>query len=94
MPDEGAGEHVPGMTRPGSPQGSLTVALLDYQGEIAFVDALTDDPEARGVLSRYPGQYIPTSVFVGADGVTVDTVVGPLSEADLRARLDVLRAER
>jgi len=57
---------------------------------VAFVDAVTTDPSAQPVIDRYPTQYIPTSVFVGADGTVADTVIGPLSEADLRTRLDAL----
>lgn len=54
------------------------------------MDALTTDPRAEGVRARYPSQYIPTSVFVGADGEVVETSTGPLSAKELRERLDVL----
>lgn len=54
------------------------------------MDALTTDPRAEGVLERYPSQYIPTSVFVGADGEVVETYIGPLSAGELRGRLDGL----
>ena len=64
--------------------------LPEYEGRIAYVDAVTTDPPARPIIDRYPTQYIPTSVFVGADGAVVDTVIGPLSETDLRERLDAL----
>lgn len=61
-----------------------------YAGRVAFVDAVTTEASAEAVLERYPTEYIPTSVFVGDDGVVVETVVGPLSEAELRTRLDAL----
>lgn len=64
--------------------------MPEYEGRVAFVDAVTTESSAQSVVDRYPTQYIPTSVFVGADGTVVDTVIGPLSEADLRERLDAL----
>ena len=66
--------------------------MPEYAGRVAFVDAITTEAAAQSVIDRYPTQYIPTSVFVGADGEVVDMVIGPLSEADLRARLDALDA--
>lgn len=57
-----------------------------------FVDALIDDPAAKSVLDRYPAQYIPTSIFVGTDGEVVDTYIGPLTEDEMRERLDALAA--
>lgn len=66
--------------------------MPEYEGRVAFVDAVTIDAAAEGVLRRYPGQYIPTSVFVGADGTVADTYVGPLTAGELRARLDSLLA--
>ena len=66
--------------------------LPDYEGRVVFVDAVTDSPSAKPILQRYPTQYIPTSIFIGPDGGIVDKVIGPLSEADLRERLDSLAA--
>lgn len=56
------------------------------------MDAITDSPAAEPVLRRYPTQYIPTSIFIGSDGKIVDTVIGPLTETELRQRLDALAA--
>ena len=61
-----------------------------YKGKIAFVDALTTNPEAAPVLRRYSAQYIPTSIFVDGDGEVAETFVGPLTEAQTRERLDSL----
>ena len=66
--------------------------MPDYEGRIAFVDTITSDPAAQDVLNRYPGRYIPTSVFVGANGEVVDTYIGPLTEKEMRERLDGLAA--
>jgi len=66
--------------------------MPEYEGQVVFVDAVTTDAAADAVLDRYPTQYIPTSVFVGADGEVAETLIGPLTEAELRARLDALAA--
>lgn len=64
--------------------------MPDYDGRIVFVDALTTDPDAAPVFDRYPGRYIPTSVFVDGSGEAVETFVGPLTEDQLRQKLDDL----
>ena len=64
--------------------------MPEYEGRVAFVDAVTTDAAAAQVLARYPSNYIPTSVFVAADGAVAGTVIGPLSEDELRMRLDSL----
>ncbi len=66
--------------------------MPEYEGQVVFVDAVTTDPAADAVLERYPTQYIPTSVFVGAGGEVAETVIGPLTEAELRTQLDALAA--
>jgi hypothetical protein len=66
--------------------------MPEYEGRVAFVDAVTTEAAAAPVLERFPTQYIPTSVFVGADGEIVETVVGPLTEAELRGYLGALAA--
>jgi len=58
-----------------------------------FVNAITDDPSAQKLASKFRFQYIPTSFFVNADGTIADSYTGPLTEADMRARLDKLVAQ-
>lgn len=58
-----------------------------------FVNAIADDPSAQQLSSKYPYQYIPTSFFISADGTVVDSYTGPLTEQDMRARLDALVAK-
>jgi len=65
-----------------------------YTGRVAFVEALTTDPRARPVLDRYGARYIPTSIFVGVDGVVVETFVGPLDAEGMRGKLDGLLGAR
>lgn len=66
--------------------------MPEYDGRVAFVDAVTTDARAEGVLDRYPSQYIPTSVFVSGDGAAVESHIGPLSADELRERLETLLA--
>lgn len=62
--------------------------MPEYVGRVVFVDALTTDPLAAPVLDRYQVRYIPTSVFVSGAGDVIETHVGPLDEAQLRAKID------
>jgi hypothetical protein len=64
--------------------------MPDYAGRVAMVDALTTDPAAAPVFERYPTQYIPTSIFVNRSGEVVETFVGPLSDDEMRKKLDSL----
>jgi len=54
------------------------------------VDALTSSPAATPVLRRYSTQYIPTSIFVNGEGEVAGVFVGPLTEAQMREKLDSL----
>lgn len=58
-----------------------------------FVNAITDDPSAQQLSSKFSFQYIPTSFFVRPDGTIADSYTGPLSEAEMRARLENLVSE-
>lgn len=64
--------------------------MPEYEGEVAYVDAVTSEAASAGILERFPAQYIPTSVFIGSDGEVVETYVGPLAEDELRAKLEAL----
>ncbi|MDZ4168632.1 MAG: hypothetical protein U1E26_03105 [Coriobacteriia bacterium] len=57
------------------------------------MNAITDDASAQQLASKFSFQYIPTSFFVASDGAVVDSHTGPLSESEMRARLDKLVAE-
>lgn len=67
--------------------------IPSYKGKIEFVNALTDDEAGRRLAERLPFQYIPTSFFLGRGGQVVDTYSGPLTEQEMRLRLDSLLAE-
>lgn len=66
------------------------LVMPEYEGRIAFVDALASDSRARPILDRYPGQYVPTSIFVDENGAIAETFIGPMTAEELRARLDTL----
>lgn len=68
--------------------------LPDYQDKITFVNAITDDPSAQRLASRFQFQYIPTSFFLKSDGTVSDSFTGPMSEAGMRGRLDALAGAR
>lgn len=57
------------------------------------MNAITDDASAQQLASQFSFQYIPTSFFVAPDGTVSDSYTGPLSEDEMRARLDRLVAE-
>jgi thiol-disulfide isomerase/thioredoxin len=48
-----------------------------------------DDPDASA-LTYFGGLAMPTTVFIDASGEVVDVHSGPLTEAELRSRLDDL----
>lgn len=66
--------------------------MPEYEGKVVFVNALTEDGSSRELASRFTFQYIPASFFVRSDGTVADSFIGPLSDADLRTRLDKLIA--
>ena len=67
--------------------------MPDYAGKVVFVNAITDDSSAQQLASKFRFQYIPTSFFVTLDGQVADSFTGPMTEADMRARLDKLIAK-
>jgi thioredoxin 1 len=64
----------------------------EYRGivEIRQLD-VESDSAAAALASGFRVQYVPTFVFVNADGTTSDTIVGEVSEAKLRSALDALK---
>lgn len=65
--------------------------LPDYEGEVVFVNAITDDPSAQQLASQFSFQYIPTSFFISAGGESVvDSYTGAMDAAAMRAYLDAL----
>ncbi len=67
--------------------------MPEYEDRVVFVNAITDDASAQELSSRFSYQYIPTSFFLAPDGTVVDSYTGPLTETEMRSRLDALVAE-
>lgn len=63
----------------------------DYEGDVVFVNAITEDPSGQELAAQFSFQYIPTSFFIspGGEGV-VDSYTGAMDEAQMRAYLDAL----
>jgi len=63
-----------------------------YEGDVEVRRMnVEQDEEAANLASSYRVQYVPTFVFVNADGSTADTLVGEVSEDALRDALEALR---
>ena len=65
----------------------------EYAGKVEFrryVDS--GDPTGDALAQRFNVQYVPTFLFVNADGsVSGQPLVGGTDEATLRSRLDALK---
>ena len=61
-----------------------------YKDKVIFVNAITGDESADRLAERFAFRYIPTSFFLGPGGKLSSSYTGPLSEAEMRARLDAL----
>ena len=67
--------------------------MPEYRDRVVFVNAITDSAPAQQLASKFSFQYIPTSFFVRSDGTVMDSYTGPLTDTEMRARLDKLVAE-
>ena len=66
--------------------------LPDYEGEVVFVNVITDDPSGQQLAAKFSFQYIPTSFFLAPGGESVvDSFTGAMGAAEMRAYLDALR---
>jgi thioredoxin-like negative regulator of GroEL len=64
-----------------------------YEGKVVFVNAISDDPSAQQLASKFQFQYIPTSFFITPDGTVADSFTGAMPETDMKSRLDKLIAQ-
>ena len=64
-----------------------------YEGEVVFVNAITDSPSAQQLASKFQFQYIPTSFFIAPDGKVAESFTGSMPDTDMKARLDKLIAQ-
>ena len=68
--------------------------MPEYDGQVVFVNAVTDDPSGQQLAGQFSFQYIPTSFFLSSDGTVVDTFTGAMSADEMRARLDALTGKQ
>ena len=61
-----------------------------YEGKVVFVNAISDDPSAQHLASKFQFQYIPTSFFITPDGKVTDSFTGAMNDVDMKTRLDRL----
>ncbi|MDO8880562.1 MAG: thioredoxin family protein [Coriobacteriia bacterium] len=67
------------------------VVMPEYEGEVVFVNAITDDPSGQQLAANFAFQYIPTSFFLSPGGAeVVDSFTGAMDEPQMRAYLDAL----
>ena len=64
----------------------------EYEGTVTFTVYDVDKSQEGAELMRsYGAQYVPTFVFVNADGSESGRLVGEVAESDMKAQLDALR---
>jgi thioredoxin-like negative regulator of GroEL len=63
----------------------------EYEGVVEFriINAETD-PDGAALMQQYRVQYVPTFVFLSADGAVVDQIVGEVDESVLVEKLEAL----
>jgi thioredoxin-like negative regulator of GroEL len=63
----------------------------EYEGVVEFRLLNVDtDPEGQELMAKYNAQFVPTFVFLMADGSVSETIVGAQPESVLRSALDAL----
>lgn len=63
----------------------------EYEGTVEFrLFNVDEDTEGQALMQQYGAQYVPTFVFVNADGTSAGQLVGEQSEEALRKQLDAL----
>jgi thioredoxin-like negative regulator of GroEL len=66
--------------------------MPSYKDKVTFVNAITADPTGEKLAAQFSFQYIPTSFFIDVSGNVLDHYTGPLTESEMRARIDKLVA--
>jgi thiol:disulfide interchange protein len=64
----------------------------EYEGTVEFkLYDVEKSAEGEKLMQQYGAQFVPTFVFVNADGTTSETLVGAVTEAKMKAALDKLK---
>ena len=66
--------------------------MPSYKGEVVFVSAITGTPSGDELARSFDFAYIPTSFFIDSDGTVSSSYTGPLTQEQMRSRLDALIA--
>ncbi len=64
--------------------------LPSYKDKVVFVNAIAGEGSADRLAELFAFRYIPTSFFLGPGGNVSGSHTGPLTEVEMRARLDAL----
>jgi thioredoxin-like negative regulator of GroEL len=63
----------------------------EYQGKVEFRRLNVEtDPAAVELANKMGVQYVPTFIFANSSGIVSKNSVGEMTEANLKAGLDVL----
>lgn len=63
-----------------------------YEGKVEFrLYNVEKDAEGARLANEFGAQFVPTFVLVNSDGSRADTIVGSVSEEQLRKALDALK---
>jgi len=62
----------------------------DYEGVVEFAVIDVGVRAGSDLANRLNVQYLPTFVMVNSDGSVAQTIIGTMSEGDLRAALEAL----
>ncbi|TLM78312.1 MAG: hypothetical protein FDZ75_09125 [Actinobacteria bacterium] len=63
-----------------------------YTGKVEFKRYNVDnDAEGQKLMEQFKAQYVPTFVFVNADGTIANTLVGEVAETAMQAELNKLK---
>jgi thiol:disulfide interchange protein len=64
----------------------------EYEGKVEFkLYDVEKSAEGEKLMRQYGAQFVPTFVFVNADGTTSETIVGAVTESKMKAALDKLK---
>ncbi len=64
----------------------------EYEGTVEFkLYDVEKSAEGADLATKYGAQFVPTFVFLNADGTTSETIVGAVTKAQMKAALDKLK---
>ena len=63
----------------------------EYEGAVEFrLVNVDEDPSGSALMQQFGAQYVPTFVFLNADGSNAGQIVGAVEEGAMREKLDSL----